>query len=363
MFERNGDDKLLKYLRGDKNWTLLGDELAAIAQSNPKRLARVYLRLTEADGAPSPDNKAYHFAKMSREFIRKALALAGTEPALVALLSIIEAVPLTDIPELAAVMASGGDPKMLASHALRPYSPVLARIQPHLLHEMILRGRPVQSLLWEPITIRIQNNGPFGNLSIDQLPEEATPCLAGFSPGGMGVGMGNRSISTVRSKFEADLDIAVKMKREESIALVVKPWVEESNGRMISWRGSFEGPVRPLGLIARAPELGEATWIETAEIAPDQAFGLMHGAASHGGAYCKARYAAVGRLLAWQNIAAMMAMSLQESNTVLAKAMHRFKWHHFTTDAWFDHIAWEIGILCIDEQAKTFALMAGTDTD
>lgn len=363
MFNRHGDEKLLAQLRATKDWSALGGELKELAQSNPQRLARVFMMLKTAIDSHPKGSQGMYFDGLASELTWKALALVGTDSCLIALKSVIASFEDKDIPELASVLAYGNGPAMLAEHFLKPELPFLDRLQPRLLHEMVMRKHPIRQLLSENAQQRIQDNGPFGQLCCYDLPEETKPALHSYWGGGSSFGSAYSRHPGETAAFTPDLEIAVRMERDESLALAVDSWVKFSNGNQIAWRGSYQGPCKPAGLISRVPELSACTELSIERIAPDEVFGLLHSAAANGGAYGKRLFAAEGRLIAWQNIASLMSLPTPASNVVLAQAMHRKTWYKFLTDNWFMGVAWDIGILCIDEEARRFAIMAGTDTD
>jgi uncharacterized protein (TIGR02996 family) len=152
----------------------------------------------------------------------------------------------------------------------------------------------------------------------------------------------------------------------------VRGWAEESNG-------ALEGHVfrldRPLDAAAvgrlwfsRLPAdslnaaLVNANW-SVNRLPTSGALGALFGAAHGGGAYGRREWGAYGRLHAWQSLGALAGCAPTLRVEVVAAEALRCEWFDFDGTNWFNHIAWDLGLICVRPDRRTVALLAATDTD
>jgi len=126
---------------------------------------------------------------------------------------------------------------------------------------------------------------------------------------------------------------------EGALADLVKPWVEESNGKcdIAVVEGSLDAGIRALGL-SRAG---------VSPLRPDQALAWMGWAGASGGAHGRRRGAAAGRFGVWWAIAALVDLAWPPDPEAIGDAVARLRW------AWFDDgspgTGWQLRLAIADE--------------
>ncbi len=94
---------------------------------------------------------------------------------------------------------------------------------------------------------------------------------------------------------------------------------------------------------------------------PAEAWRVLFGAASAGGAYNAGARGAYGRLAAWQSLTALAGAT---PATVESRAT-ACRWFAFAapTSTWYTQIAWDRGLAALSPDGRRLAVLAATDTD
>jgi hypothetical protein len=119
-----------------------------------------------------------------------------------------------------------------------------------------------------------------------------------------------------------DFELVDDAQSEASLADLVQPWTDESNGRCqtTAVAGDHLAAIRALG----------ATMCRDGEIGPTRGLAWMGWAAASGGAHGRRRGSAAGRHLAWWTISVMADLAWPCAPDDLGVAASRFRWF------WFD---------------------------
>jgi hypothetical protein len=162
----------------------------------------------------------------------------------------------------------------------------------------------------------------------------------------------------------------------EAVAAAVRNWCDESNGVVEIKTFTLSRPTDAAGLVASLDRLGlkcleGAGGTKTAAAVVDAGMALraLFRAASQGGAYNNGLCAALGRLAAWRSLAAMAGAAPPGTSpdaTVdsIAAEAEQCAWVAFTAEsAWFNNIAWDLGLLALRKDRTTLVALAATDQD
>jgi len=162
----------------------------------------------------------------------------------------------------------------------------------------------------------------------------------------------------------------------EAVAAAVRNWCDESNGVVEVKTFALSRPTDAAGLVASLDRLGlkcleGAGGAKTAAVVVDAGMTLraLFRAASQGGAYNHGLCAAFGRLAAWRSLAAMAGEAppgtwpAASVDSIAAEA-EQCAWVAFTAEsAWFNNIAWDLGLLALRKDRTTVVALAATDQD
>jgi hypothetical protein len=260
-----------------------------------------------------------------------------------------------------------------------------------LAHECMLRTpvyyRPGKSLAvnertspFAPFVRRLRERGhPLGALPAYRLPAEERVRFPTYGARAVAYpAFEPPVVEAVRRTGSANAPPARDVTTPRAAALIpaaVAAWAGHSNGRHEARVFRFArdlaptklGPALLLSLrpacLFRADVGSVACW----PIGHQEAFAALFGAAANGGAYPSGLNGAYGRLAAWQSVAGLLGptdLEGPEAVTGLAEAMGRAKWVWFSArGAWFDGVAWDLGLAVLRPDRRTLALLAATDTD
>jgi hypothetical protein len=251
----------------------------------------------------------------------------------------------------------------------------------YLLHEMVLRGSHVERVLglkkfkekmrerrhplaWLPLSLAdIEHQIDF---MYNRQPE-SSECLA-FGPILI-------EDSAAHIVLEHDMREVTTDREKEKLQTVINNWEEQSNGRS---EARVFATCKPSTLIELSPKLllslkleclkgvGEDDFvIQSSSL--QQIFRILYEASSNGGAYGRGRGGALGRLDAWCSITALAGAKEEASFERVVEWAKRCTWFTFKTSdtksQWFEHIAWDVGVIAIRPDRYTVAILAATDSD
>lgn len=141
---------------------------------------------------------------------------------------------------------------------------------------------------------------------------------------------------------------------EAALADLVRPWVEESNGRCVTAtvEGGFAGAIRALG----------PTRARTAPLSGADALRWLVWAGSSGGAHGRRRGSAAGRYGAWWLLATLGDLDWPPVPDQVERVFRRLRWH------WFDDgspgTGWELRLAVEEpEEGLAWAVSAGDSAD
>ena len=245
-----------------------------------------------------------------------------------------------------------------------------------LVHEMVLRDMPVE----DPRIAGWATSPHWGHHPLRWLPlsrsaAEQAPHLPSYSITGSVVsrprGLSDEAVSQPSRPAAAPAVTEVTTPAATAtIARAAANWAEESNGRIEARifeldapTGSVRDTLAVLGLeclrgLGRRDELFvsccPAAW----------AWRVLFSAASAGGAYSHGLYGAYGRLAAWQSLAGMSGAAGGSSFGEVERRVNECAWYSFgARTQWFNRVAWDIGLVAVEEDGRRLAVLAATDTD
>jgi len=153
-----------------------------------------------------------------------------------------------------------------------------------------------------------------------------------------------------------------------ALSAAVDNWAEESNGRIEARTFAFDDDLPPdaVGdaLLSVGLECTQGMTTGLGACSPPQAWRQLFSAASTGGAYNRGEFGAYGRLLAWRSVAALVGAPHGAAVGDVEALAHRCSWYSFAgSTAWFDRIAWDIGLAVVSPDRRRLAVLAASDTD
>ncbi|WP_330461611.1 DUF6183 family protein [Streptomyces sp. NBC_00820] len=276
----------------------------------------------------------------------------------------------------ASLLASGQDAANLAvaftGHASE-------ELRGCLVHELVLRGIAVAEIpgIARWATSSHWRRHPLGGLPLTRSDIESRSDLPRYSSRGSSHSMpfgpsesrepavltGVRSSSAQETTTEADATV---------IATAVANWAEESNGRIEARGFDLAKPLDPASVPAAllTPGLdclrgaGKKAALSVTVLPPAQAWRVVFGAASSGGAYSRGSFGAYGRLAAWRSLAALAGCPEGATPDEVEPQVRDCVWHGFDADTkWFEQVAWDIGLAALAPDRRRLAVLAATDTD
>jgi uncharacterized protein (TIGR02996 family) len=253
--------------------------------------------------------------------------------------------------------------------------PELFEYRSCLVHELLLRGHDPHTAAgarWHLTAMRDRGH-PLAWLPTRLLPVESAVAASvpQVGPGGRGW--------TATAPANADGDPlpsggtpgAVTIQIEEALpespaGAAVREWETQSNGRTRAAVVRLDPPVTSGGLredwVRSLPFEplaggGDFRWVSAAH-----ALGVLFSAAQNGGAYTRGEAGAYGRLHAWQSFGWLAGTAAGATADEIAGVAERCAWVRFDGD-WFDHIAWDLGLIALRPDGRSLAVLAAADTD
>ncbi|MBA4190234.1 MAG: hypothetical protein C0467_19790 [Planctomycetaceae bacterium] len=233
-----------------------------------------------------------------------------------------------------------------------------------LLHELVIRGRPLTSPSVKRHAAEMRERGhPLAWLPLKRLPVEA------------GIPDGTTLLGTTirrRSVEPAPLPVLLTRPDRNSPAFAaVRDLEVESNG-------ALEAIEVQLDRALQVDRHG-ADWFQSL---PDAALGSVHGAnlivqqihainalallfavAHTGGAYSRGEFGAYSRLHAWQSFGWLAGcVPTAEPETIAAQAW-QCEWFTFRGTPWFNYMIGDLGLICLRPDRLSVAILAATDVD
>ncbi|MFZ5893125.1 MAG: DUF6183 family protein [Myxococcota bacterium] len=288
---------------------------------------------------------------------------------------------LTVSRELAYMLATGQSKATLLTLLKRlEYNSELEDVLACWTQELVVRGVDISG---EPSV-----NTLWGRLSETQHPLAALPlhlatierglrkCLPQEGLGGSSYGLPYGPSERVDAESTQALPfiehvVAADIPPRLGAASVVANWQEESNGRSETKTFRFDRPIAPRTLTARflknLPLLcldgTDAEQVTVRALPAEQALCMLFSAAANGGAYNRGRRAAYGRLELWQTVRAWVGDPAPYIDRLAEKAA-QWAWYAFDApSAWFEQVAWDLGIAALSPDGMELSVLAATDTD
>ncbi|MFV2126745.1 DUF6183 family protein [Micromonospora sp. LOL_013] len=235
-----------------------------------------------------------------------------------------------------------------------------------LLQELVLRGAEVHHR-WVVSPHRRQH--PLGWLPLSLTPIEGHPSRPRYHHGGGSHDLPAMAAEPVHGHCPVPRWQETTTSGEAAaLSAAVDNWATGSNGRIEAQTFAFDDDLPPdavgdaLVSVDLECTLGLTTGLGTCS--PPQAWRQLFAAASTGGAYNRGEFGAYGRLLAWRSVAALVGAANGASAGDVEALAHRCSWYSFAgATAWFDRIAWDIGLAVVSPDRRRLAVLAASDTD
>lgn len=180
------------------------------------------------------------------------------------------------------------------------------------------------------------------------LNSKALPCASGHLEG--------RSLQSDRgSAAKPD-----KVSADHSIADVVSEWCRRSNGRVECKRFTFDRSldafdVTPPLIANLALEAFTESPPDVALVRPEDVYAMLHGAAYGGGAYPSEL---------WQPLARKIALNSFWAMCGGADKVEAAHWYSVDpVSPWFEQVAWDFCLACLNPDGTELIVLAATDTD
>jgi hypothetical protein len=259
--------------------------------------------------------------------------------------------------ELAAKLAQGQRAHVLrALLADLPEDDLGTELGACLLHEMILRGKPVTKVAgsW---TRRLAGH-PLGELPLDALPGEASLPLPHYSPGSRSH---DSPLGLDRTDPLTRAGTVPEVTRENvppDITSAIQTWPSLSNGRAEAGVFTLGTPLDPAEVGFRTIEAlgleclaGGGLALRHADL--DEVMRKLFAAAAYGGAYDDGLGGAYGRAAAWRSVTALAGGSPDG----------RVWWTFDAANDWFFRTILDLGVVCLRPGGHVMAVLAATDSD
>jgi hypothetical protein len=284
--------------------------------------------------------------------------------------------PLATVRELAFLLATGQSNATLISllDQLGRY-PEFEEVFGCWIQEVVVRGtdfsrEPSVRRFWGRL---LESHHPLAvlPLSTERLEAELKAWLPQERVDGSSCGM---PYGPSRCAYEPDSFeqvVATEVPATTGIASVVVNWQDESNGRAEARSFRFDRATKPsavcAGFMKALPLLClEGAAVEQVVVRPvsvERALSILFAASANGGAYNHGRRAAYGRLELWQSVASLIGHHGLEFQG-LANTAADWSWYSFdAASAWFEQVAWDLGVAALSPDATAMSILAATDTD
>lgn len=374
-------DELLAGLAGAKDWNKQFGQVRRWAASGQVE------RAVEAGEALADARRSACIAPWVRESMRESLESTLAQTPGVA--SAEAALRVSLLPPGEGRFRLGGPGRQVAAHLAGAQTPetldaLFAQCGPDahyrgalacLAQEMLLRGRPIADTPAGAFWTALPADHPLA-----WLPPALLPCEEGLRAwlpryGPQGESWGSpmaEGIPVPPAPARTWTAHAVEDAGARRIPAAVANWAAASNGRFEARVFASHRPLTADAITATPLStfgmdcLGgaKAAGITLARIPFANALALLFGAAANGGAYNSGRGGAYGRRDAWQSAAGLVGAGDDDTPAQVLALAARAAWFSFDADSgWFDHVAWDLGLLALRPDGRTLALLAATDTD
>ncbi|MFI0448629.1 DUF6183 family protein [Actinomadura sp. 6N118] len=233
-----------------------------------------------------------------------------------------------------------------------------------IVHELVLRG--------EPVAQPAGTSHPLSWLPLSRSPVERDPNLPRYSTQGSSAslpfGPTNQPTTPPTTTSLTALEITTPT-RQASMAKAVANWADASNGRIEARAFEADAPIESPHALLGSLDLAcleglDQTGLSVSPQPASRAWQILFSAASTGGAYPSALYGAYGRLAAWQSMAGMAGAADDAPFDEVERLVNECTWYTFETrTAWFEQVAWDIGLVAVEPGARRLTVLAATDTD
>lgn len=374
-------DELLASLAGSRDWNKQSGQVRRWAASGQTE------RALEAVEALADDKRSAQIAPWVRQSLRENLesTLAQTPD----LACAQAALRVARLPPAEGPGRLGGPGRQAAAQLAQAQTPatldaLFAQSGPDARHrealaclvqEMLLRGKPVthnaaafwaalppqHPLAWLPASLLPCEEGL--RAWLPRYGPEGSASWGFPTSGGVPVPPSPTPTWTAQKVDDADT---------ERIEAAVANWQEASNGRFEARVFASDQPLTPDEISATPLSalgldcLGGATAADVTlkRIPFPNALAILFGAAANGGAYNSGHGGAYGRREAWRSAAGLVGADDADTPAQIESLAGRAAWFSFDVDSgWFDHVAWDLGLLALRPDGRTLALLAATDTD
>lgn len=178
------------------------------------------------------------------------------------------------------------------------------------------------------------------------------------------------SSEEMRETLPVFVETSINTQRERIRAAVLN-WEQASNGRSEAKTFVADTPLRraisPQVLLSLQLECLEEilpTSIVVQEVTPAEVFTYLFAAAANGGAYNRGHMGAWGRLEAWQSLSGLIGADEQASIGQILEQALQCQWYSFEAKStWFYAVAWDLGLVSLQSDRRSLAVLAATDTD
>jgi hypothetical protein len=260
------------------------------------------------------------------------------------------------------------------------FTELLARLgQEMALRDKVPTGEPVVSAFFDRLK---QRGHPLSKLPLQRLPIESEITLPRYTPlGGSAVElpfgplMDRVPRATTKHGLGSEViaDETTSKSDRDEISAVVSLWATESNGRweVHRYRLRRSYVLQPelvadllghLDLECVAGTLSRD--IAITEVSAAQAFKVLFSAGSGGGAYPSGHLGAYGRVAAWRSLRGLLGSDPDATLEDVQTEAESAAWFQFSApSAWFEQVAWDLGLAVFRLDTNELGILAATDTD
>ncbi|MGW4633560.1 DUF6183 family protein [Nocardia sp. NPDC004415] len=246
--------------------------------------------------------------------------------------------------------------------------PIADELRGCLLHELIVRGVVIaehdQLMQWATSPHWAWH--PLRVLPLERMPlEHIRPSHT------VGSGALPSTINSAPLRIPAAIETTTSLHADQ-VRQAVANWQQESNGRSEARAFTLDHLPAPDAVTALLGTLaleclrcdhGATADLTVTESTPADVWSILFAAAADGGAYNTGEGAAYGRLYAWRSLGALCGAGEFDAVDHIARLAADARWFTFAaTTAWFERVAWDIGIAALTPEPGV-TVLAATDTD
>jgi hypothetical protein len=249
------------------------------------------------------------------------------------------------------------------------------------MHELVLRR---VSLAREPAAVRLAeellNEGhPLAGLPLELRPleREAPSYMPLYGDRGLtgvleALAGGPMSARTMPPPAEGKDVQATEKPASPLLVNAVKPWQDGKRGKIEAKAFELSVPLSPnlLGSwLLRSLPLESTKGVpreglDCQRVPSETIFGPLFAAAANGGAYSSGLGGAYGRREAWTTLGALVGAPDGASVDAIERAASRTVFIAFgARGPWFYDVAWDLGVLALQEDGKNLVVLAATDAE